>query len=212
MKTRQGNVSIIPRASYCSLVTVCLPRFVSLRIPYKYPGLSLLDYLATPLTLDRSHTATWQLTIRRIQARLANWRGGLLSPVGRRILIQSVTTAIPLYWLSHNHIPGKVTKEISRMNAAFLWSGHHAQRGLHPLAWGTVTRPLPEGGLGVRDIEVQSKALLSNLVWRFFTQPNSFWGTLLAQKYLRFSTFRTCHLTPRIPPFGGKCCSLGITF
>lgn len=95
---------------------------------------------------------------------------------------------------------------MNRTNAAFLWSGSQTRQGLHPIAYDRVTRPIPEGGLGIREIATQSKAHLSQLVWRFITEPNSYWGTILSKKYLPFCTFRNCNQTPKDSALcGGKC-------
>ena len=51
--------------------------------------------------------------------------------------------------------------------------------------------------LGIRDIATQSKAHLTQLVWRFITEPNSYWGSILTQKYLRFGNFRNRNQTPK---------------
>lgn len=64
----------------------------------------------------------------------------------------------------------------------------------------------------MRDIATQSIAHLTHLVWRFHTEPESFWGSLLAQKYLQSSSFRNCNQAQKIPPFGDECSSSDIIF
>lgn len=150
--------------------------------------------------MDRSQQSSWHNTLRQIQARIANWRGTLLSPASRRIPIQSVNCATPIYWLSHNTIPGKVIKTINHINASFLWSGNTSRNGLHPISWDTITRPIPEGGLAIRDIRTQSKAQFTNLVWRFSINPKTYWASILSQKYLCFSNFRNCNQTQKDSP------------
>ncbi|KAJ8629693.1 hypothetical protein MRB53_023016 [Persea americana] len=71
------------------------------------------NYLGTSLALKCNHRNTWLNTICRVQNRIAGCRGSNLSPAGRKILIKSVTTAIPIYWLGHHLIPGKVLKQIN---------------------------------------------------------------------------------------------------
>ena len=103
------------------------------------------DYLGTSLDLRCNHMNTWLNTIRGVQNRIAGWRGSTLSPAGRKILIQSVTTAIPIYWLGHHIIPGKVLKQINGMNSNFFWSGTNTSQGLHLIARDKITRPTSEG-------------------------------------------------------------------
>ena len=153
------------------------------------------DYLGTALALKRDQRLTWHNTIRCIQARIARWRGSTLSPEGLRTLIQLVTTAIPIYWLGHQTIPVKVLKLIKTINSNFLWSGNGEARGLHPMAWDKIKRPIHEGGLGLQDLNTQSNAILAHLVWWFQSQPDSYWASLLSQKYLSHSSFKEC--TPK---------------
>lgn len=85
-------------------------------------SVSSFDYLGTLLALDRTQHSARQHTLNRIQVRIHSWRGSLLSPAGRLILIQAVTSVIPSYWLGHTSIPGRIVKQFNRMNDAFFWS------------------------------------------------------------------------------------------
>ncbi|KAJ8646846.1 hypothetical protein MRB53_008594 [Persea americana] len=112
------------------------------------------DYLGTSLALKCNHRNTWLNTIRRVQNRIAGWRGSTLSPAGRKILIQSVTTAIPNYWLGHHLVPGKVLKQINGMNSQLLlvWDNHIPKDPPYSLGQDYSTKfgkePRPEGHQG----------------------------------------------------------------
>ncbi|XXG86188.1 hypothetical protein AAC387_Pa11g1130 [Persea americana] len=79
------------------------------------------------------------------------------------------------------------------MTSFFLWSGNNEGLGFHPMDWDKVTQHVIEGGLGLQDLNLQSKDLLTNLVWCFHTQPDSSWPRILSQKYLRNTAFRNCY-------------------
>ena len=100
---------------------------------------------------------------------ISSWRGTLLSSAGRRILIQSITDAIPLYWLEHNTVPRMGDQSINRTNSAFLWLGTQNRHGIHPIAWEIVTRSITEWGLAIRALQTQSRAQITQLMWHFIT-------------------------------------------
>ena len=121
----------------------------------------------------------------------------MLSPFGRRILIQSMNTSILVYWLGHNSIPGQIIKNLNSINATFLWFGSQTRHGLHPISWDRITHPIPKGGLAICDIHAQSKAQLNQLVWRFIKNHLLTGRSILTQRYLMFRTFRNCNQTPK---------------
>lgn len=62
--------------------------------------------------------------------------------------------------------------------------------GWCPVAWNTVTKPIIDGGLGVRDANIENQASPTHLVWRPLTQDKAWWAKIPAQKYLRQSLDR----------------------
>jgi hypothetical protein len=56
-----------------------------------------MQYLGMPLTVSRLQKVHLQYLIDRIKARLANWKKKLLSARGRRELVLSVLSSMPIY-------------------------------------------------------------------------------------------------------------------
>ena len=54
-------------------------------------------YLGFPLKQLGSSSQDYNFVIERVQAKLASWKGNLLSFVGRIVLTQSILTTVPLY-------------------------------------------------------------------------------------------------------------------
>lgn len=59
--------------------------------------------------------------IDKIENKLENWNGQLLSIVGRLISINKVQLQSPLYVLSMYKIPVKIHKQADRIRNKFLW-------------------------------------------------------------------------------------------
>ena len=56
-----------------------------------------------------------------MKTKLARWKANLLSLVGRTVLVQASSTAIPVYVMQCTHIPNKILEGIDRVNRNFLW-------------------------------------------------------------------------------------------
>lgn len=82
-----------------------------------------ITYLGVKLHQKRLTFHDWQPLITKIEKKLQTWKGSLLSLCGRIILLNSVISAIPLYWLFIYKIPVKVRLAIDRIRKKILWSG-----------------------------------------------------------------------------------------
>lgn len=57
-------------------------------------------------------------------------------------------------------LPKGVLNQIQKLFSRFLWNGHSPRKIKTKIAWSTVTLPLEEGGLGLRDAYEWNKALI----------------------------------------------------
>lgn len=91
--------------------------------------------------------------------KLANWKGPSLSHAGRSVLLKSVCSNLPNYWSPHQYMPKRIT---NLLNPIWVHSNGHAQvkNGKHitPISRKKVTKPLNQGGPGIRNLENQTKA------------------------------------------------------
>ncbi|KAL0444819.1 UNVERIFIED_CONTAM: hypothetical protein Slati_2204600 [Sesamum latifolium] len=69
-------------------------------------------------------------------------------------------------------LPKHVIKEIEKQLRNFLWKGSTAV-GYAKVSWKQVCRPVSEGCLGIRDIHVLNKGLMSRHLWRLITAEHS---------------------------------------
>jgi hypothetical protein len=59
----------------------------------------------------------------RIKGKVAGWQGRLLNIAGRRELVRSVLSSLPVYLLTIVKAPKNFLKEIDKTRRRFLWAG-----------------------------------------------------------------------------------------
>jgi hypothetical protein len=102
----------------------------------------------------------------KIQCRLQVWKGKFLS-----ILLNSVLSSIPLYYLSLFKLPVWCLHKIDKIRRDFLWAGVDSKK--YPLVrWFVVCSPKQFGGMRVLNLKYMNLALLSK--WILFHFENSF--------------------------------------
>ncbi|GMI86725.1 hypothetical protein HRI_002341800 [Hibiscus trionum] len=141
------------------------------------------DYLGLPLGIKRNSAGIWDPVVKKMHDTLASWKSSNLSFSGRLTMIKSVLCSIPIYYLSLFPVPSSVVKEFNRIMANFLWGGSHLHRKIHWVDWKSACLPTSLGGLGIRNISVQNRFLLSKWIWKFSNERNSLWKKVICAKY-----------------------------
>ena len=67
----------------------------------------------------------------KVKSKLVGWKANLLSTVGRVVLIQASSSAIPAYIMQSNLLPSKVLEGIDRVNRNFLWGSTENKGKMH---------------------------------------------------------------------------------
>jgi ribonuclease HI len=141
-------------------------------------------YLGVPIIVNGRDKRAFDFIIERVREKLAGWKARTLSLAGRCTLIQAVTTAIPTHLMQCTMLPGKICKELDKLNRNFLWGESSDRRKLHLLNWQNITRPKDEGGLGIKHSEYRNKALLAKRSWSLLMDSKEIWANVLRKKYL----------------------------
>ena len=92
---------------------------------------------------------------------MANWKTNYLSLGGRVTLINSVLDALPTYVMSLFPLPTNVEERLDKLRRDFLWSGNKEGKKIHLVKWQTTLLSKKTGGLGIKNLRVQNKSLLS---------------------------------------------------
>ncbi|KAL2235453.1 UNVERIFIED_CONTAM: putative mitochondrial protein [Sesamum indicum] len=119
-----------------------------------------MRYLGLPLLSSRLSISDCQPLLSKIDARITGWEGISLSYAGRVQIIKSVLSTLSLYWASAFILPKAVNKEVEKLLRTFLWKGT-SMTGYAKVAWKDICKPVEEGGLGIKDIGVLNRALMT---------------------------------------------------
>lgn len=135
-----------------------------------------MKYLGLPLTLTRTRIVHLQFVLDRIRARLAGWKGKLMTIAGRRVLVRAVLSAVPTFALTVLRMPKKFFKEIDKVRRRFLWAQEEElSGGKCKVNWSKVCSPMDKGGLGIIDLERFGTALRQRWLWLTWKHPERPW-------------------------------------
>jgi len=126
----------------------------------------------------------WRKVEECFEKKLACWKAKHLSYRGRLILLNSVLSSLLMFMMFFFEIPKGVLKKLNHYRSRFFWQGGLDKKKKYHLAkWDILCRPKDQGGLGVIDLEVQNKCLLSKWIVNLLNSEDT-WQSLLRNKYL----------------------------
>ena len=132
-----------------------------------------LQYLGVPLISKRLTSVDCKGLIDKMVARIKCWTSKLLSYAGRLILIKSVLFSLQVYWSSLFILPKKVLKQMEQIMRAFLWSRPDLKGRGAKVSWVDISLPKNEGGLGIKNLEIWNKVVMSKHIWNLIRLDSS---------------------------------------
>jgi hypothetical protein len=94
---------------------------------------------------------------------------------GRLVLLKSVLSSIPSYFLCFFKAPTGIISLIESIFKAFLWGGSEESRKLNCIKWDKVCLAKEHGGLEVRRVKEFNISLLGKWCWLVMQEPESLW-------------------------------------
>ncbi|WVZ54040.1 hypothetical protein U9M48_004908 [Paspalum notatum var. saurae] len=125
----------------------------------------------------------WKSIEDRIERKLSNWKGKMLSYGGRLVLLNSVLPSLPMFMISFFEVPRGILKKIDYFRSKFFWQNDSHKKKYRLVKWLLICLPNDEGGLGVQSLEIQNKCLLSNWLFKLCNEAGM-WQELTKNKYL----------------------------
>jgi hypothetical protein len=123
----------------------------------KYP----FRYLGLPMHTRKLSNKDWQTIENRIEKKLSGWKGKMLSVGGRLVLINSVLSSLPMFMMSFFELPKGVPENIDCFRSRFYWQNDQHKRKYRLSKWEIPCQPKIQGGLGIQNLDLQNKCLLS---------------------------------------------------
>jgi hypothetical protein len=118
-------------------------------------------YLGIPMHHTRLLNKDWKIIEERFERKLSTWKSKMLSYGGRLTLINSVLSNLSMYMISFFAIPKEVLNKLDYFRSRFFWQGDGHKRKYGLTKWNIMCTPRDQGGLGILDLEVQNRNLLS---------------------------------------------------
>ena len=88
-------------------------------------------YLGLPPLVGRGKKKAFnRIKGNQVGRKIASWKGKLLSPAGREILIKAVAQASPTYTMNCFKIPDSLCSELNSLIRNFWWGQHDKERKL----------------------------------------------------------------------------------
>ena len=122
-------------------------------------------YLGLPIHTRKLSNKDWQTIENRIEKKLSGWKGKLLSVGGRLVLINSVLFSLPMFMMSFFELPKGVLEKIDCLRSRFYWQNDQHKRKYRLAKWEILCQPKIQGGLGIQNLDLQNRCLLSK--WLF---------------------------------------------
>jgi hypothetical protein len=132
-------------------------------------------YLGLPLGTTKPSLEEYSPLLTRIERRITGI-SKFLSYHGRLILVNSVLSALPTFYMCSLKIPPQIIKQIDVYRKHCLWiKGDITRKGTCLVAWETACKPKDQGGLGIIDIKSQNNALLLKFLDKFYNKAEIPW-------------------------------------
>jgi hypothetical protein len=113
-------------------------------------------YLELPLGTTKPTIQEYSPLLNKIKRRLSGV-SNFLSYNGRLILINSVFSALPTFYMCSLKLPPQVIKQIDVYRKHCLWSkGDINRKGSCLVAWEIACKPKDQGGLGINISKVKT--------------------------------------------------------
>ncbi|KAH0751395.1 hypothetical protein KY285_004543 [Solanum tuberosum] len=140
-------------------------------------------YLGMPLGNNHKELEIWDGIVEKTEKKLATWKTQYLSLGGRITMINSVLDALPTYVMSLFPLPAKVEDRLDKLRRDFLWLGNKEGKSINLVKWQTAQLSKKSGGLGIKNLGLQNRCLLSKWLWRFGKEGQALWKDVIVSKY-----------------------------
>ena len=159
------------------------------------------NYLGIPIHHRKLTNKEWKCIEDRFEKKLSYWKGKLMSYGGRLVLINSVLMSMPMFLLSFFEVPKGVRRRLDFYRSRFFWQSDEVKTKYRLARWDIICRPKDQGGLGIENLEIKNKCMLSKWLYRLSQESEGMWAQILRNKYLHSKTLAHVTVRPNDSPF-----------
>jgi len=96
-----------------------------------------------------------------------------------------------MFMMSFFELPKGVPQKLDCFRSRFYWQNEQHKRKYRLVQWEIMCQPKDQGGLGIQNLEIQNKCLLSKWLFRLLNEEGM-WQELLRNKYIKNKTLGSC--------------------
>jgi hypothetical protein len=146
-------------------------------------GVLPFTYLGLPMGTTKPTIHDLSPLVGLVERRL-NASARFLNYGGRLEFVKSVLSTLPTFYMSSLKLQKAILNICNRAQRHCLWAKDDESSSVNALAaWSLVCRPKKHGGLGVRNLELQNKALLMKQLHKFYSKAPTPWVSLVWSLY-----------------------------
>lgn len=161
-----------------------------------------IKYLGVPLITGRLKSRDCSPLVHKICSQIELWTCKFLNFGGRLQLLKTVLSGIIGYWSMFLFLPKYILKQVNALLFKFLWGGFYKASGKchYKVGWLDCTKPMNEGGLGIRNLFEWNAAAVQFQLWRII-QPtsSSLWVNWFRTILLKRKAFWTSNIPFKCP-------------
>jgi len=140
-------------------------------------------YLGLPIGGDIRKISFWKPVVDRIVSRLSSWNHKFLSFGGHLVLLKSVLSSLPVYFLSFFKAPTGIISSIESVFKQFFWGGGEDFRKIAWINWDSICTPKEDEGLGFKRLDAFNLSLMGKWCWRMMVDKEGLWYRVLKARY-----------------------------
>jgi len=118
-----------------------------------------------------------------------------MSVAGRLVLINSVLTSLAMFMLSFFEVLKQVFERLDYYRSRFFWQSEEHKKKYRLAKWNILCQPKEVGGLGIKNLHIQKRCLLSKWLFKLINEEG-IWQNLLRKKYLKNETIAQVQKKP----------------
>lgn len=100
-----------------------------------------------------------------------------------------------MFMLSFFEVPRGVLERLDYFRSRFFWQGENHKKKYRLARWNILCQPKDQGGLGIKNLDLQNKCLLSKWLFKLVNE-DGIWQSMLRNKYLKRHTLSKVSFRP----------------
>lgn len=147
-----------------------------------------MKYLGIPISDKVLGIGAFQGICNKMNKRLYPWRKFMTSG-GKLILTNSCLSSLPMYVMGFYFLPKGIHSKMDTLRSRFFWRGAGDEFKYHMAKWVAICKPKIHGGLGIVNIEIMNRCLLTKWIWKIESGSEDLWCKLFRAKYMQSNNF-----------------------